>query len=1033
MPSDEKEIKPPLTEDNWEPDVGLNGDAERQEERQFLRQHKDCFAFGLHDLGVLKGEEVRIDLTDDAPIFRKPYRHSDAEKKLIQARTKELWDAGLIELSNGEYASATVMPSKKDIYGNWTEKRMCGDYRPLNNRTKSDMYAMPTPEEIFNAVGHAKVFSTLDLRSGYHQLLIRERDKQKTAFWGIDEFGKDRLYKWKFLPFGLKNAPAEFQRVMDRVLAGLVFTKCYIDDILTFSRNRKQHREHLRQVLERLIQHGLKLHPGKCRFFYSQVEYLGHMIYPGGIGVMNSKIEALNGIPRPRDVSWLRAFLRLANYYRKFVQSFSKIAKPLTSLTRTDQDWIWGDEQEAAFLELKSRLASAPILRRPIPGRPYQLHTDWSTLGIGAVLTQMDDEGQEFVVAYASRSNNNAEAQYSSYEGECLAVVWAIAHFRCYLYGSEFLLVTDHQPLRWLMESDKLTGKLAQWALMLQEYDFKVVHRAGLVNMDADGLSRNPCPSQKDATGARWHVSEDEEKIPSWHAACLSLLAYRGDVPSHSSDKREGEEESGGVMDIHHDGPVWSYLRDSVHPAGITPKERDRITQRAKRFAWEGTQLLRVFSYGRRKVVPKPPERERLTQQVHVELGHFGVRRTHSLLQTQYWWVGMQGQVQQTVARCRVCDRVRASFNAPTLILQPLPIMGLGYRWGVDFAGPIPITKRHNKYVLVMIEHFSKWVELVALPDKSSEGAAYALLDRILSRFGAPAEVLTDQGREFQGEFQALCEQAFIDHRTTSRDHPEADGLAERMVQIVKRGLRKYGVHKGHHQDWDTQLPWLAMGYCFSKQASLATFSPYFLLYGREPVIPGTIRREVQTVVNLDDPTTWIQVCEARAKLFRQAMPMAFDNLAIAQHRDTLRYATIRGRGYRPQLRRFAKGDYVYLQQTAPTTLDITAGRIILRVRRVLGSGVLELEGRDGRTWKDHARNCAPCHLPHIDGRIDTTIGSIPAGLRCMLCGRAQGATTMILCDQCSTGWHTQCLSPPLPHIPEDTWRCPRCTGAPAS
>ena len=275
---------------------------------------------------------------------------------------------------------------------------------------------MPTPEEIFEFVGHSKVFSTLDLRSGYHQLPVRMKDKYKTAFWGIDEFGKDRLYQWKFLPFGLKNAPAEFQRVMDRVFAGLPFVKCYIDDILVFSENVKEHQKHLTMVLNRLMEHGLKLHPSKCTFFYPQVEYLGHMIYPGGLGVLKSKVEALASIPRPKDVSRLRAFLGLANYYRKFVANFSRMAKPLTMLTRNDQKWMWGDEQEAAFVELKARLASAPILRRPIPGRPYQLHTDWSTLGIGVVLTQMDDEGKEFVVAYASRSNNNAEAQYSSYE-----------------------------------------------------------------------------------------------------------------------------------------------------------------------------------------------------------------------------------------------------------------------------------------------------------------------------------------------------------------------------------------------------------------------------------------------------------------------------------------------------------------------------------------------------------------------------------------------------------------------------------------
>jgi hypothetical protein len=192
----------------------------------------------------------------------------------------------------------------------------------------------------------------------------------------------------------------------------------------------------------------LKLHPSKCKFYCDRVEYLGHMIYLGGLGVVASKVEVVMPIPKPRDVSRLRAFLGLCNYYRKFVKTFSAIAKPLTILTRNDQPWIWRDELEAAFQQLKEHLALAPILQRPIAGRTYQLHTDWSALGIGAVLMQMDDDGKEFVIAYASWSNNNIEAQYNSYEGECLATIWAIAHFRCYLYGNEFLLVTNHQPLK---------------------------------------------------------------------------------------------------------------------------------------------------------------------------------------------------------------------------------------------------------------------------------------------------------------------------------------------------------------------------------------------------------------------------------------------------------------------------------------------------------------------------------------------------------------------------------------------------------
>jgi hypothetical protein len=268
----------------------------------------------------------------------------------------------------------------------------------------------------------------------------------------------------------------------------------------------------------------------------------------------------------------------------------------------------------------------------------------------------------------------------------------------------------------------------------------------------------------------------------------------------------------------------------------------------------------------------------KLIKHVHKDLGHFGARRTYSLLQIHYWWPGMQSQVQALVAQCVVCDRVRVSFNAPMPQLQPLPIMGLSYRWSLDFAGPLLVTPRYNKYVLVMIEHFSKWIELVALPDKFSEGATYSFLDRVLSRFGPLTEVLTDYGREFLGEFHTLCEQAMIDHRTTSRDHPEVDGLVERMVQTVKRGLRKYSLKKRHHGDWDLQMPWIAMGYRFSTHASLASFSPYYLLFGRHP-----IQADVDTVLaNMDNPDTWVLVSEQRAELFKRVMPMALENLSIA-------------------------------------------------------------------------------------------------------------------------------------------------------
>ncbi len=229
--------------------------------------------------------------------------------------------------------------------------------------------------------------------------------------------------------------------MMDRILAGFDFVRCYIDDIVVYSDTVEEHQIHLQIVFERLKAHGLRLHPGKCKFFQENVEYLGHVIYPSGLGVQQAKLEAITRIPCPTDVSRVRAFMGLANYYHMYVKGFRAMAKPLNMLLKLNQEWQWGDEQEQAFVELKAKLVAAPILRRPIRGRPFQLHTDWSMLGLGTVLTQCDDEGKEFVVAYASRSNNVVESRYSSYEGECLVVAWVVAHFKCYLFGTQFTLL----------------------------------------------------------------------------------------------------------------------------------------------------------------------------------------------------------------------------------------------------------------------------------------------------------------------------------------------------------------------------------------------------------------------------------------------------------------------------------------------------------------------------------------------------------------------------------------------------------------
>jgi hypothetical protein len=280
----------------------------------------------MKELGALIGPGIWIELANDTPIFCRPYRYSDMERGLIQSWILDLLEARLVELSHGEYALAIVMLAKKDVHGNYMDRRMCGDYRPINWQTKFDKDAMPTPKEIFDVVGHVRVFNTLDLRTRYHQLSIREEDKAKTTFWGVNSHGKDCLYQWKFLPFKLKNAPAKFQRVMDRILVGLDFVQCYIDDIMMYNDTMEEHQIHLHIVFEQLKAHGLRLHPGKCKFLQESVEYLGHVIYLGGLGVQQAKVKATARISCPMDVSRVRTFMGLANYYRMYVKGFNVMA-----------------------------------------------------------------------------------------------------------------------------------------------------------------------------------------------------------------------------------------------------------------------------------------------------------------------------------------------------------------------------------------------------------------------------------------------------------------------------------------------------------------------------------------------------------------------------------------------------------------------------------------------------------------------------------------------------------------------------------
>ncbi|PNW79026.1 hypothetical protein CHLRE_09g398141v5 [Chlamydomonas reinhardtii] len=456
--------------------------------------------------------------------------------------------------------------------------------------------------------------------------------------------------------------------------------------------------------------------------------------------------------------------------------------------------------------------------------------------------------------------------------------------------------------------------------------------------------------------------------------------------------------------------------------------EQRRVRSRASRYRWQGDQLFIVLLDGKLRQVPRPAERGELVRRTHEQAGHFGVRRTTALLLHSYWWPGISDDVRSAVKHCEACDRAKASYNGQQQELRPLPIGGLFYRWGVDLCGPFNETKHGNKYVMVCVEHFSKFVLFLPIPSKHAHDTAFAFQHHVLGVYGACAEVCTDQGSEWKGEFATMLLNALIDHRQTSANHPQANGLSERAVQTCKKALIKLALGAGSVNDWDQHLPSITLGYNCSVQNS-TKLCPYTIIFATDPVIPPAAKPRFEGELDLDDPEAAARSVMLRAAALRKNMVIAGGNLAVAQHRDKLHYAKMRGGGYDPKIRRFEVGDYVYYRNTSErTALDAQARPDILRVTELRPSGVVILEGRCGTKISTHVTHVAPCHLPIADGAIDPRLARPSVTLACEVCKMPDNEEWMLLCDACGSGWHTFCLTPPLEGIPEGTWVCPACT-----
>ena len=850
---------------------------ERRSLSLLLEEYHEVFSLEEGERGETDLVELHIETGDALPRKQPVRRVPFAVRKEIARQLKEMQSSNVIQPSNSPWASPIVLVRKKD-----GTLRFCVDFRCLNSVTKPDTFPLPRIDDLLDQLGKSRYFSTLDLAAGFWQIKVDEASREKTAF--ITQQG---LFEFRVMPFGLTNAPAVFQRLMQKVLSGLnpdgapEFVEVYIDDVLIFSRTMEEHLDHLRQVLERLKNAGLKLKPSKCHFIRQTVEYLGHVITPQGLMPNQKQVSAVKDFPVPESVTQVRQFLGLMSYYRRFIQQFAKIAFPLHNLTRKDVEFLWTEECQAAFEALKGKLVEAPILVYPDFDRSFVLETDASVKGLGAVLSQQQSDGRLHPVAFASRSLSAPEKNYSITELETLAVVWAIQHYHAYLYGHEVTVVTDHSAIKAILETPSPSGKHARWWLKVFGSGVGRVHiiyRPGSQNARADALSRNPvlCPNDE-------HVDLDVQvaRVESLQDVEISELLEAPELPGlGQSDFHQEQRKDPGLKKL------CDFLEDGTLPDG--DKEAKKIAAQALHFSIIDRILYFVDPKGpgrKRAAVPTQLQ-EKILHESHggVMAGHFSGNRLHNTLARHWWWETMYRDALSFCKNCAECAVVSGTGRKHRPPLHPIPVQRPFQIMGVDIM-ELPVTQRGNRYVIVFQDFLTKWPLVFPAPDQKAIRIARLLAEEIVPMFGVPESLLSDRGTNLLAHvMQDTCRLLGVTKLNTTAYHPQCDGMVERMNRTLKAMLRKHAASFGCQ--WDRYLPGVLWAYRNTPHEATKE-KPSFLLFGVDCRSPTEAALLPSGTV---DPTDVDDYREELILSLSSARELAVTNIRAAQRRYKEQY-----------------------------------------------------------------------------------------------------------------------------------------------
>ena len=778
-----------------------------------LNENPNAFATDETEIGTTPLIEMDIDTGDHPPIAKRPYtlalKHYDWAKQEID----KLLRAGVIRESHSSWSAPVVIVPKCN-----GEKRLCVDFRALNKITRTYIWPMPRAEDIFAKLGKAKFFTTLDLRAGYHHIALTKDSIKKTGF--CLNFGKFEYLK---VPFGLAQAPAYFQNLMNKVLAGLSFAIAYLDDIIIFSETPEEHLKHIRIVLDRLQQANLKMKRSKCSFFKKELHYLGHLITTNGLKPQPEKVKAISELKPPTTPKGVRGFLGMVGYYRKFISRFADAARPLTKLIRRESKFEWTNDCQVGFDYLRTCLMSDPILKYADPNKRYVIFTDASDQAAAGVLCQEypDSNGKitEHPIAYLSGQFTDTQFKWSTIVKEGYAIYYCIKKWRPYLEGAEILLKSDAKSLEKFLEGKTDNTKLDRWSLELQGRGIKCVHIPGNQNKAADCLSRLPFVVRK-RNDNPLH-DQTETKIN-----CIDPLD-----PDMNTSCRLCE------VDLTDTKELQDQDRHCIRIKSLLQKPNGKLPERERYFFENDLSCYKTLDMGKehKAVVVPSVLIPTILKEMHDKFGHFGVQKTYSLIKKYYFWPKMMRHIQSHVSSCSLCRRENLQKEKYKLQTTEIPDQPFA-KVGIDLIVDLDLSHSGNKNILVVVDHLTGFPIAVPLKNKEASTVVEAFYEKVILEHTAPHIILSDNGKEFANETLALlCDDFNIKHHFTSPYMPQANGKTENFNKFLKASIRK--LCQDDKQGWDQVLGQILMAYRCCPHTATGE-SPFFLVYNRDPVLP---------------------------------------------------------------------------------------------------------------------------------------------------------------------------------------------------